>query len=156
MNIETMWTVESGEYSDHRVHAVFSDEKTAKAWCDALNKCNDYYFDSYRIGRLMSVPSGMKPEKVTTFNTSVELWDDGRTERRDYDITEYPIEMWDGMPPVRPAVRYVRAPCHQGQGGRLDVKGASRESVDKVVSEKLAMWRAGVWAGPKHKEINEV
>lgn len=154
--IKRIFTVESGSYSDHAVLAVFDDEATAKAWRDALVTEDEGWHRDAWVGNIQLIPAGMKPFKVTTWQQHVELWDNGETETKGpWSRTEYPISMLSGEPPKRPKVRYVRAPMHNDKGGRLEVVGSTEKSVVKVVSERIAMWKAGSWAGPKHREVNE-
>lgn len=150
-----LYTVESGSYSDHSILAVFDDKETAELWRSALaGDPESWHTDAY-LGEIDLVPKGTRPRKVTTYRQHVELWDDGRTETVGVQSSsDYPIA-GNGFPPKRPRVRYVRAPCHHGLGGRLEVEGASEKAVLKTVSERIAMWKAGAWAGPGHSEINE-
>ena len=151
---QELWTVESGCYSDHQVMAVFEDEATAEAWAEALrHESGGYNTDAY-VGRLTLYR--IPPHLVTTWQMHVELWDDGRMQPKGpWSRTEYPLTCLYGPPPKRPRVRYVRAPCHKNLGGRLEVIGDSEMAVAKVASERIAMWKAGAWAGPGHDEIKE-
>jgi hypothetical protein len=96
------------------------------------------------------------PKLVTTYFQSSELSDSGEYQIGEVQTeTDYPIASLWGTPPKRPKVRYVRAPCHNDKGGRLEVRGASKQAVLKVTSERIAMWKAGAWAGRGHQEIEE-
>ena len=103
------------------------------------------------------IPKGRGPYQETTWESQVTLWDDGRVEQDGEPSarTEFPIATLRGPAPKRPEVRYVRAPVHEGKGGRLEVRGPTLASVVKVVAERIAMWKAGAWAGPGHRELNE-
>lgn len=148
-----LWTVETGSYSDHAVHAVFERKEDAKAWAAHLRAHkNGWDRDAY-VGEMDLVPSGTAPFDVTTYSRAAGLWDDGRVEMHNMVIETSPALY--GPPPARPYVRYVRAPCHKGKGGRVEVRGASEESVNKVLSERIAAWKAGAWAGRGHSEIVE-
>lgn len=152
--IRTLFTVESGCYSDHRVHAVFEDEQTAIAWQSAMNSDEDGWNRDAFIGSIVIIETGTKPKKETVWRMNTELWDNGTTDSRGADfISSYPTDSMYMPPPKRPAVRYVRAPVHKDLGGRLEVVGATREAVEKVTSERIAMWKAGAWAGKGHEEI---
>ena len=152
--IKSIYAVSSGCYSDYGVHAVCEDKATADAWVSAMQADSGGYHTDARVERLDFIPAGVEPFRVTTWSQNVELWDDGRTETRGlWSRTELAAGMLLGIPPSRPRVRYVRAPCHKNLGGRLEVTGDSEEMVAKVVGERVAMWKAGAWAGPQHSEI---
>lgn len=139
------YMVTSGEYSDYHVLGVFEDKATAEAWAGGC-----------RVEEILFIKAGTPPKKVTEYWQHVELWDDGRVDRNEmHSNTGLVISMYNGIPPSRPRVRYIRAPWHDGRGGRLEVRGDSAEAVAKVVSERIAMWKAGAWAGPNHREIIE-
>ena len=152
-----IWVVEQGSYSDYRVLAVFEDEATARAWANAINADGGRYGEEAEVSEMDLVTKGTKPEKVTTYRVYATLWDDGTVEDADNlrSDSDFPITALYGVPPKRPRVRYVRAPCYNNRGGRLEVIGSSAQSVMKVVSDRIAMWKAGAWAGPEHKEIIE-
>lgn len=114
------------------------------------------YYGSPEIEFFPIIKAGTKPHKVTTFFKNVELWDNGQvSDAREWSVTDWAITGIYGSPPNRARVRYVRAPCHQNKGGRLEVVGNSAEVVAKVANEKIAMWKAGAWGGPRHGEILE-
>lgn len=148
---KVIYAVTSGCYSDYRVLAVFTDKSTAERWAKALASESDSWVEEFDL-----VQRGIAPFRVTTWQQNAELYDDGRVdigELRSSD--EWAINTLYGIPPIRPQVRYVRALCHDNRGGRLEVRGAVRRAVLKVVSERIAMWKAGTWAGPKHDELIE-
>lgn len=154
--LRELWTVESGSYSDWRIHAVFENEEDAETWAAAIRGEEGGWHSDASVGRLTLVPAGVKPRRITTWEMEAELWDDGRVlNERVHSYTEYPITALHGPPPKRPCVRYVRAPIHGGYGGRIEVRGATEKSVRKVFSERVAMWKAGSWAGPGHAELVE-
>lgn len=154
--LREIFTVEAGCYSDHTVLGVFDDEATATAWCEAIKSNPDGWHTDAWVGRIALVEAGTKPVKVTRWTQYVELWDDGTVDTKGpWSNTDYPISSLFGLPPKRPKVRYVRAPVHNSKGGRLEVVGNSEKVVAKVVSERIAMWKAGAWGGKGHQEINE-
>ena len=151
-----LFAISSGEDSDYSVRAVCEDEATAKAWADAIAAVKDGWHQDARVERMIFIPAGTAPYQVTEYSQNVELRDDGSIETRGIITkTDYPITALYGQPPYRPHVRYVRAPCHNNIGGRLEVRGSTEQSVAKVVGEKIAMWKAGAWGGPGHDEIIE-
>lgn len=149
-----MWMISTGEYSDYRICAVCADKSTAENWAAAMNGESKY--DTYRVETVGLIDSGEPPSKVTHWRVNVELRDDGQVEQRGpFSNTNWKWASYDGLPPTRPHVRYVRAPCHNNMGGRLEVWGDDEQKVLKVMSERIAMWKAGAWAGPGHSEIIE-
>jgi hypothetical protein len=153
--MKTIYAVSSGEYSDYSVRGVFEDEATAKAWADAMNSGESRY-EQYRVESFTFIPAGTAPFKVTEYQKTAQLNDDGTvTAEREWDTTHWAISSYYGIPPVRPAVRYVRAPCHKGTAGRIDIRGSDQQAVRQAMSDKIAAWKSGVWAGPNFVEINE-
>jgi hypothetical protein len=153
---KTVFAVSSGSYSDYSVLAVFEDEKTADVWAKAISDREDSYNTDARVERMTFVPSGAKPEIVTEFFQHVELPDGGEPQYGELrSLQSYGIDQYYGFPPTRPQVRYVRAPCHNNKGGRLEVRGNSERVVRKVVSERVAMWEAGSFGGPTVPEVIE-
>lgn len=130
-----MWTVESGEYSDHRVLCVCRTKKLAQELVDALNG------DSSRWGNAFigSLPVATGVNYVTTYTQACEVWDDGTTTQTTESIrTELDIDMlWpERAKPV--GWRWVRAPIHNGKGGRLEVFGTDLEAVRRTFSDRRA------------------
>lgn len=129
--------VTEGSYSDYRVLAVCECADTAKAWADAVGGSVEW---------IDVLPAGMPPTKDTIYSYSVTFWDDGRIEKGRINAdTKWSICHWQGAPPTRPRLRFVRAPCHGGKGGRLDIVASSAEACLKVASDRKAMWLAGAW-----------
>lgn len=158
--LKTIYAISTGEYSDYTVRGLFEDRDTAELWLkEMLNGVEDekqYRYYSPRIEEFILISSDTKPFKVTKYSQSVTLWDDGRTDYGPVQVdTDYPIMMWNGPPSLRPSVRYVRAPVHSDKGGRLEVVANNLEALVKVINEKVMMWKAGSWGGPKHQEIIE-
>lgn len=154
--LRQLWTVESGSYSDWRIHAVFETKADAKAWAAHLRGMPDSWLSDADVGRLTLVPKGVAPFTETTYSLMAELWDDGRVGREWSNVrTESAIDHMGERPRPRPRVRYVRAPVHANKGGRIEVEGSDEQAVRKVYSERLAMWKAGAWGGPNHQELIE-
>lgn len=107
--LNTIYAVSSGEYSDYSVNGVCEDEATAKAWAKAMNDGNERY-EEFRAESFTFIPAGTAPFKVTEYQQTATLNDDGTvTAERE----------WQAM------------------------------------SDKIAAWKSGVWAGPNFAEINE-
>lgn len=143
--IRKIWAISSGSYSDYTVHAVTEDKATAEMWMKALRAEEDGCNGDATVEEILLVESGVAPFKATSWNLSVDLWDDGREDELCVRGTStYPIAMWGDPPPPRPRVRKVRAPIHRDKGGRLEVFGATEKAVRKVGNEQILMWRARV------------
>ncbi len=154
--MKTLYVVSSGEYSDYRVLAAFESEGHANDWRDAIRADEDGWNRDAFVEQLELVPNSMKPAKRTLFVKSAELLDTGEVEEREISETsDWFFGHRAGGMSDRPSVRYVRAPCHKDQGGRLEIEGFNRDAVLKVFSERLAKWRAGAFGGPTVKEICE-
>lgn len=155
MSHKQIFVVSDGEYSDYTVLAAFDSEETAERWAQALRNDSDGWHNSARVESLTLIDSAEPIEKRTTYRQNVELWDDGTTDTKGvFANSHFPVGYF-GPPPVRPIVRYVRAPCHKNKGGRLEVTANSEAAVRKVVGERMAMWKAGAFGGPGVNEINE-
>lgn len=141
--MKTYHAVAKGEYSDYSVLAVFDDLKTAEQWRDDFNKTEDRTYDEASIEDITFITKDTKPFKVTECRLVVTLWDNGvENEFRVWTEHKNPLDLWEGIPPVRPSVRRVRAPAHNDKGGRLEIRGRSEQAVMKVYSEHVARWRA--------------
>lgn len=133
-----IYLVTTGTYSDYRVRAAFASKKRADAWVKALQQPEDdedgYAWDSDARVERYEILSAV-PQRVKYYNMSVTIWDSGRVEEGRVHVSE----QWDidAGPPV--TWRWVRAPVHDGKGGRLDVDGTDRDRVAKVCSEKKAL-----------------
>lgn len=143
-----LWAVASGEYSDYRVHAVF--ETKAQADAAALLNVPDSYND-YRVEEIQFYPKGTKAKMVTVYSLQVNLWDDGRWNRGNSNSSAEPsgalnpisrvqpeFNSWHADAGPRPKTRFVRAPCHNGKGGRFEVYGTNRSAVLKTVKDRVA------------------
>ena len=144
--MKKVWAVSSGSYSDYRVHAIFEDEATADAWAKAIAAKDEDDYSWHSDADTQEFPfiaTGTEPKKVLIVDLVQDLWDNGKeadariTERR-----EYPIVALYGPPPPRPVVRFVRAPVHNNKGGRLEIRGKSKEAVLKVYGDEIRMWRS--------------
>lgn len=155
--MKTLFVLRSGQCFGDEIMAAFTDEQTAIAWRDAIQKeaiqSDEYaFYEDVRLDTLTLV-EGEVPHKTTGYFKVAELGDDGMVSgvrmipRRDWAICH--------RVPQRTKVRYVRAPCHQDKGGRLEVEAASMESVERIFSKKLRQWMAGKWGGRGHEEIIE-
>ena len=132
----SVWLIESGSYSDYTVHAACPDKATAERVAAELNAANVDSWDDYNV---TEVPLVTDVVIITTHQLSAEVWDNGTTSAtRESSRTE-----WEGnllYPQHRAPVgkRWVRAPIHDGKGGRLEVFGTDLERVRRVFSDTRA------------------
>lgn len=160
MLLPTLWTVEGSDCEWHKTFGVFEREADALKWKAALEADENVFGnDCLYVSTIPFVRPFIEPYKVTTYVANLDLWDDGRIEPPDsggdgrWERTEFAIE---SQPPLKPTIRYCRAPCHYRKGGRIEVSASSAELRESVLAAKISAWRAGTWAGKGHKEINEV
>lgn len=144
------WVVSAGDYSDYRVLCVCPSKADAEEVARKINTAKEdsrWWYGDASVESLPIIDAEMAMVTHETITTT--LWDDGRetaaTSRQ--EIT-YPL----GGDYPRVAWRWVRAPCHQGRGGRLDVHGIDVERVRKVFSER----RAELLANPHLRMSDEL
>jgi hypothetical protein len=139
--MSVIYAISSGSYSDYRVLAVFSSKKVAQETLRRWNGTND----SWSSGQVEEFPFyDAVPEPETVFSMIQELWDDGTEGRlNERAHTDMPFDrLFDVPPKGRPSVRFVRAPVHQGKGGRLEVRGTDIKKVQKAFRDRKAQWQA--------------
>ncbi|HUW01784.1 MAG TPA: hypothetical protein VMW08_05495 [Acidimicrobiales bacterium] len=135
--------VSSGTYSDYRVHALFRRKRDAEAAIVELAGTPDFYSGgSLRVEAFHLFDKGEPLVPVPWRMYRVTVWDDGTTS----DVVEsneakWPWEFEAGR---RVDVRFVRAPVHQGKGGRLEVYGTDLPAVGQVFSDNRAQVLAAV------------
>lgn len=142
--MDYVYAVSRGDYSDYRVMCVCPDKATAERVADAHNGDSDSYEDA----RVEAIRYITEPRKVTTYMVSATIYDNGdvRDGRNPNGaLTESPQERveweFDPLYPerlTRVGWRWIRAPMHAGEAGRLEVSGLDREAVLKVFSERKA------------------
>lgn len=139
----TIYVVCSGEYSDYRVHAAFIDKATAEAASKLEHDYQGYYVEERILYDTV-------PKVITVWQRTAGLGKDGRWGKFGYDDeakahkgpefdppwTWFPV---DGVEfsERRRAVAQI-APYPNGLGWSLTVAGPTKESVDKLFSEKKA------------------
>lgn len=141
--ITQTYAVASGEYSDYRILAVCTDESTAEAWAAALREDPETWHSDARVELVDEISPGVAPFRFSAVDLRQELRDDGSESPP--AITEetcLAVGSLYGVPPLRPLVRFVRAPCHDGKGGRLEIRGRTRAGVLKVYGDAHRMWAA--------------
>lgn len=135
---ESVWIISSGEYSDYSVLAVVKGGKKAAKSLAARANAHGSTYTEYRVEELPVVDADV--ERVEILTLTAEIRDAGpsvKEERDPYYRVEWPFDALYGAPSV--SWRWVRAPIHQGRGGRLEVHGVDHERVRKVYSERKAM-----------------
>lgn len=129
-----VWAVESGSYSDYRVHAVFPDKATAKA---AAALGNGYHVTA--LPELTMADLTL----VIVLRMSINIWDNGTETQEQQNVrTEIPFDMLYPEDAKPAHWRWVRAPVHQNKGGRLKVSGTDHERVRKLHTELRARLHA--------------
>lgn len=141
--MKTIYAISSGSYSDYRVLAVCEDEATAEAWAKALREEPDGWRTDANVESMLMLEAGEPVIKRHCVDLRQELSDNGT--ERPYNVSEsdeYEIGSIQDAPPKRPSVRFVRAPMHNGKGGRLEITGQTLKAVMKVYSEQYAVWKS--------------
>lgn len=132
---ETMWAITSGSYSDYRVLCLCQSKSDAKRLAARMNAAGGSIDAEIEEFPVVSDPD---VKQVETLRMNVDLWDDGSEgEERISYWTEWPFDRWADTRPVQ--WRWVRAPVHNGRGGRLEVSGTDHKRARKVFSERKAL-----------------
>lgn len=127
------WIVVSGEYESYSVLCACPGEASAKALAAKLEKEPD--IDCPRAVWLPTFDASV--EKQTVLTISVNLWDDGSRQELHRDTDEWWPWYFILVRPV--GWRWVRAPVHEGKGGRLEVWGTNHEAVEVKFRELEGM-----------------
>lgn len=131
-----VWAISSGCYSDYGVLCICPSKSEAEALKQRITAERiGYYahYDDLRVEPFKVVDSSIDPVEILSMQ--VEVWDDGSmTKTRQAVRREWPFDS-----DARPLMwRWVRAPIHDGQGGRLEVSGTDHERVRRVFSDRRA------------------
>ncbi|HKZ20334.1 MAG TPA: hypothetical protein VJQ57_09505 [Acidimicrobiia bacterium] len=128
--------VSSGLYSDYQVLCACPSKEDAETVAAKLRGDRDGWRSDAVVETLPLVSGDVRKVEILLMQETV--WDDGRTDRILDDIrAEWPFDSLRGI--VRVAWRWVRAPMHNNQGGRLEVWGTDHNRVRKVFSDRRAM-----------------
>jgi hypothetical protein len=134
-----MWAVSRGSYSDYTVLCLLKTKAEAKTLVKRMIEAgDDMYGDPPRVEEIPVVTADV--EQVDILRMQVTLWDGGgEAEASATHWTKWPFDtIWiEDAQPVH--WRWVRAPCHNGRGGRLEVAGTDHERVRKVFGERKAL-----------------
>lgn len=142
-----MYAVSSGSYSDYRVKCLCETEAAANAVAAKLRTERDGFDTDAVVEQFDVVDESV--ESYPQLRIDMEIYDDGRIERpREWVNQKWPFD----EEPISARWRWVRAPCHNGCGGRLEVWGADHARVRKVFTEKRALFMADKVMA-KQKEI---
>jgi len=134
--------VSSGTYSDYRVHALFHSESDAEKARAQLAGSEDFYGGSARVESFHLFDEGEPVVPVPWRMVRVNIWDDGTT--GDVDEANEMKWPWEFEAGRRVDVRWVRAPVHQGKGGRLEVYGTDLQAIGQSFSDNRAQVLASV------------
>lgn len=135
MKYKTIYAVSTGSYSDYRVECLFELKEDANKFADELNALDDPYVEEFII-----FEAGSEPEKVIEYRGIIVLNDDFSTGDPSYHSRETWIH--SANVPIRPSVEYFRRPS---KSGLLMVYGRTDVSVRKVISERVAAFKARSW-----------
>lgn len=131
---EVIWVVSTGEYSDYRVMCACPTKADANAVMKKYNESGDNWSDA-RVEQLPVVEASVEQIDVLTMEITIQD-DDSLRDRGQRIRTEWPF---DSLYPHSPVTwRWVRAPIHRGQAGRLEVSGTDHTRVRRVFSDKQA------------------
>lgn len=132
-NVERIFGVSAGSYSDYRVLCICPTKKDAKAVAAKVR--NDSWHSDADVEEFVFVTADV--EQIPVLSLSTTLWDDGTETAVSERITdEWPFDSIQDVVPL--SWRWVRAPIHDNKGGRLDVQGADHERVRRTYSDKRA------------------
>lgn len=143
MNRNVMWVVGHCGY-EYRPLAVCRSKKeadrlAAKMRAYSANGGDDMYgyFDDVQVDSIMVTDGDLEPDRL--YVRMVELWDNGTSDPvRAHSTLQWPFYQYKHAPDSVPRWRWVRAPIHDGNGGRLEVWGLDGATVDALLAEKLA------------------
>lgn len=122
-------------YSDYRVKCVCPSKKDAEQVATKMRGDEDGWDSDARAEPFPIITGDV--EKVEYLRIAEEIRDDGeRNESSESVRSIWPFG--DIYQPVACEWRWVRAPVHQGKGGRLEVGGIDHERVRKVFSDRRA------------------
>ena len=139
---KVMWLVGNGGY-EYNAHAVChtkadADRLAAKMRLYSAQLDNMYgCFDDVQVDSIMVTDGDLEPDRL--YVRMVELWDNGTSDPvRAHSTLQWPFYQYKHAPDSVPRWRWVRAPIHDGNGGRLEVWGLDGATVDALLAEKLA------------------
>ena len=130
------WAVSSRSYSDYRVLCICDSKKRAERIAGLYNADRENYGDAM----VETIPYfAREPVQVTSYERQANVWDDGTvSDQRDSQNTEWEFSMFWPERNTPVGWRWVRAPIHDGKGGRLEVYGTDRKRVLRVFSDRKA------------------
>lgn len=139
---KVMWLVGNGGY-EYNAHAVChtkadADRLAAKMRLYSAQLDNMYgSFHDVQVDSIMVVDADLEPQRL--YRRNVNLWDNGEAELvKASSLFQWPFYQASHVTDETPRWRWVRAPIHNGNGGRLEVWGLDEPSVDALLAEKLA------------------
>lgn len=134
------WVVSAGDYSDYKVMCICDSKKRAETVAMLYNADRETY-STARVEQLPFVNAD--PVQVTSYLIRENIWDDGTTsEKRQTARKQWPFDALYPEDLVPSAWRWVRAPIHNGKGGRLEVRGVDLSRVRRTFSDKRAQLKA--------------
>lgn len=144
MGAGTVWTIESGEYSDYRVHAAYLDQATRDAALAHVEATGGNIGGvRYRAGTL-PVFDAPTPTIQTGWDARCYVRENGmRGTPSVWSESRWDFDPLDDLVPGRATSRvYPMAPG----SAEIRVKGPTEASVRKVLGDRLASFDADGWA----------
>src|SRR3990172_9213317 len=133
---DTVYVITSGGYDSYLVHAVVRGKKRAVDML-AARASSETYRGGYRIETLPVVDADVTPLQLTQI--CQDIWDDGTSGEETVTVrAEWPFDLVQPQQNVPAGWRWVRAPCHEGKGGRLEVYGTDAVLVEALFDDMKA------------------
>lgn len=136
MSRKPVWAVVEGDYSDYRVHVLFTSEALAKAHVKAGGG------DSVEEFVLYDKP----PRRVAVYSIDARIWPDGQVTAETREPSGAPTmrreveweygEFWGPAKPIREA-RILQAP-YSGKDWLVRVSGTDKQRVQKAFDDRVA------------------
>lgn len=136
---DRIYVVSAGTYSDYAVLCACNSKSDAAIIAKKVTDSGIGWRGDARVESLPVVTSDVAP--VSVLRLSENIFDDDRLAGYDEQVrVEWPFDsLFGDAVPLH--WRWVRAPIHEGKGGRLEVSGTDHERVRKVFSERKALLR---------------
>lgn len=133
--VQRIYAVSAGSYSDYRVLCVCPTKKDAQKVARKVRGAAESWHRDADVEEFLMVTGDV--EQVPVLRLTTTLWDDGAETAYDESVSdEWHFDSIHDVVPM--SWRWVRAPCHENKGGRLDLLGTDAALVRKTFSDKRA------------------
>lgn len=145
---KVVYGIVSGSYSDYKIHSIYPTRELAEQAIASILRLpteSMYSGDGYSVEEFPWFTADRLPVPVTVYEVNENWWFNGiRSDYREMVHHEHEARRsWHAIPESsRPVVRWVEAPVHKGEGGRIEVRGLVKESVMKVLHDRRAQFCA--------------